>query len=228
MFRIVALQVPQGLDVFLHMVGQIDFCLLLGAGEMVLHPFRRQHDEERDGNRPYGGQRHTPLEEAEPDREDHGRDHAAIELGNHMGSGVFHRLRVGHDGACQVREVFLGEEGKGEFAEFLRKRDSSCGRFRVCGTIGGIVLPYARRCNQCQAYSDTADVHPYTGEEPYALQAVSGEQVQQRYRGHQSHVLHHHRGDGGDHVLGTLVGQCECFLEIAGHTASPTFQSTAL
>jgi hypothetical protein len=129
LFRIVRSDILEGFQALLDMVGQLHLRLGVPAVVTVLELRGEQDDGDRDGYHPHGGQRHAPVKEEEADADEGGGQHGADEFRHPVRRARLDDGGVGHDGAGQVREVLLAEEGSGRRRSFsaraIRRRPLS-------------------------------------------------------------------------------------------------------
>ena len=144
-----------------------------------------------------------------------------------MGAGLFQHLAVRHDGAGQVGQVPLAEEGEGQFAQPLGQGQPPDAAFLVGGKIGAVVFKPGGGKNQRKAQDAPARVE----RGPAARRArhqIPHKEVKKAGGQHERHVLNRARQHAPNQAPRTLRGACGGLLDFLdhGYPSFATFHST--
>ena len=200
LFRVAGLQIPDGFQIFLDAVGTGHF---YGHGlglDPVLNFVAAQEDGNGYWDHPQGGQGHPPVKDEKAQGDEGRGDQRAKEAGDEMGAGFLQNLAVRHDGAGQVRQVPLSEEGQRELPQPLRKRQPPDAALFVGSEIGAVILEPGGEENQGKAADAPGGIEPGPAYNS-ARHQVPHQAVQQARGQHKGHIL---EGTGKDALRESL------------------------
>ena len=219
---------------FLYPVRAGDRCGDLPLCEYVLHLPRKGDDENGDRKDPQRSERHLPIVDEEPDRDDAGTDDGRRELGVVVREGTFDNGAVVHDRRRKIGQVSLPEKGEGELAHALCKRDAPRGAFFVSVEIIAVILYVIGDIHQNERGEGAEAVQPVVEGERCAFvqerfQKVGYKQKQQAGGQHFEQVDKNARRDRLDVIDCALFGKGVPFHEILDHAFASfaTFHSAA-
>ena len=221
LFRVVGLQVLQRFDALLNAVRAGHFGVHGFLIEPFLHPGGEADNGKGHGHHPQGGQRHAPVVEEQARRHQQAGKDGAGQLRDEVRKALFQERAVGHDGAGQVGQVLLSEEGQGELPQPFRQGNPPHAAFGVGGKVGGVVLYIGGQQNQPHAdrAADGIEGRPAFGNA--AAHQVTDQAVEQSYRKHKGNVLQ----DAGYATLyqipGALLGEGVALLQPSCHLTAP-------
>ena len=226
-FCVGGLEIPQGLDVLLNAVGAGHFH---GHGlslHPILHPIAGQQNGDGHGDHPQRRQRHAPVEGEEAEGDEHGGDKGAEQAGDEVGAGLLQHLAVGHDGAGEVGQIPLAEEGQRQLPQALGQRQTPLAALFIGGEKRAVVLEPCGQQDQRKADDAAAHIEarpPRRG----AGQQVADEEIEQPRGQHEGDVLQGAGQHARHKAAGALGGAGGGSLNFFQHDAPSfaTFHST--
>ena len=75
-----------------------------------------------------------------------------------MGKALFQKCAVGHNGACEIRQILFSKEGQRNLPQPFGQRNPSHTAFRIGGKVGGVVLKVSCKQDQANAHHAAHDV----------------------------------------------------------------------
>ena len=220
---IAGLQVADRFDILLNAVGAGHFHGHGPALHAVLHAIAAEHDGRRYRDDPQRRQRHAPVEEEQAQRDEHRGDERAEQAGNEVRAGLLQHLTVCHDGAGQVGQVALAEEGQRKSAQALGERQAADTALLIGRKVGAVILEPRRQKDQGKAGNAAADIK--CGPSRCAARhQVADERIQQARGQHKGDVLRGAGQHAPDESPRALRGACRCSLDLFQH-ADPSFST---